>query len=380
MLDRYSSDGSTVSTGNAMTKHYKEVTLKSGRTVYGFNPSPTLRSKLGYKWEAYSTPDEAKARAEDAAASFVRFQRTGSLPQNADRLTVCGLVDAYQRTTRWRKIADKPNSRRAYESALRSALTSCAVGSKPLCDLFVADITPMAAEDLYSAMCATGSISSANAVIKVLGVVWSNGERLNLVTRNPFSKLGLFATPDRDVTWTDDQINLFIATADQNQLSSIGTIALMAFDLCQRPIDCRQMLWSNYSDGIFTFKQQKTGVGIDVPASGALIRRIEAITSNRNPLDAISIYEATGEPFSERLYRKKAQLIREMAGLPAELKVSDLRRTGATLLGSSSCTEDEIRSITGHKSRQVVSVYVKTNRIMATTAQNKRHANSATSQ
>ncbi len=51
-------------------KHYKEITLKSGRIVYGFNPSATLRRKLGYKWEPYDTADEARARAIDAAAAF----------------------------------------------------------------------------------------------------------------------------------------------------------------------------------------------------------------------------------------------------------------------------------------------------------------------
>lgn len=53
-----------------MTKHYKELTLKSGRIVYGFNPSPTLRKKLGFKWEPYDTAEEAKARAHEAAAIY----------------------------------------------------------------------------------------------------------------------------------------------------------------------------------------------------------------------------------------------------------------------------------------------------------------------
>jgi integrase len=94
--------------------------------------------------------------------------------------------------------------------------------------------------------------------------------------------------------------------------------------------------------------------------------------TNRNIDDAIVIYERTGRPYSGRLYRKKAAAVRELAGLPDILKVSDLRRSGATLLGASSCSEDEIRAVTGHKSRQILSTYVKPDLRMAAAAQRKR--------
>ena len=71
-------------------KHYREVTLKSGRTVYAFDPSATLRNKLGYKWEPYNTAEQAQARAIEAANAFADFKRTGSLPQSTERLTVAG--------------------------------------------------------------------------------------------------------------------------------------------------------------------------------------------------------------------------------------------------------------------------------------------------
>ena len=74
---------------------------------------------------------------------------------------------------------------------------------------------------------------------------------------------------------------------------------------------------------------------------------------------------------SERLYRKKHNTSVHWQVYPT-IWIGDLRRTGATELGEANCTEDEIRAITGHKSRQVVSTYVKTSLRMATTAQRKR--------
>ena len=48
--------------------------------------------------------------------------------------------------------------------------------------------------------------------------------------------------------------------------------------------------------------------------------------------------------------------------------IGDLRRTGTTRLANNHCTEDELMSVTGHKSREVVSVYVKRSKAMAQSA------------
>lgn len=348
-----------------MTKHYKEITLKSGRVVYGFNPSATLRNKMGYRWEAYDTAEKAKARALEAADAFAEFKRTGSLPQRVITNNVSDLVDIYKETSRWRKISEVENSRRAYEQSLKSILDL--IGSEP-----VADVTPLFAERLYTRLRSTMSANRAHAIIKMCGLVWSNANKLELVDGNPFSKLDLEVLPDRDVVWTDEQVATFIRTADDCGLSSIGTISLLALELCQRPSDVRQMTWANYQDGVFVFTQQKTGTHMTVPATPALDARLGKIASNRNPADAIAIYEGTGRPYTERLFRKKAQYVREQAGLPEHLKIMDLRRTGATLLGNASCTQDEIRAVTGHQSRQILNTYVRPDLRMAQTAQRKR--------
>ena len=149
-----------------MTKHYKEVTLASGLTVYGFNPSSTLRRKLGYRWEQYKTAAEAIARAQEATAAFAQYKRTGALPQTVEHYNVSGLIDAYKRTSRWRQIARVTNSRRAYEQAMRSIIES--IGSQP-----VATINPLWAEDLYQRLCDQHSTAKANSMIKMLNIVWA---------------------------------------------------------------------------------------------------------------------------------------------------------------------------------------------------------------
>jgi hypothetical protein len=74
--------------------------------------------------------------------------------------------------------------------------------------------------------------------------------------------------------------------------------------------------------------------------------------------DFMFIYPVTGKPFDRRLLARKAQLIREHAGLPKNHWVADMRRTGATELAEMGATEDELRAVTGHKTRQILNTYV----------------------
>jgi len=52
--------------------------------------------------------------------------------------------------------------------------------------------------------------------------------------------------------------------------------------------------------------------------------------------------------------------------------MADLRRTGATEMAESGCTEDQLRAVTGHKSRVILETYVRPTRRMARAGMNKR--------
>ena len=80
------------------------------------------------------------------------------------------------------------------------------------------------------------------------------------------------------------------------------------------------------------------------------------------------ICEINNKPYDRWWYAKLARRVREAAGLPKHLRIGDLRRTGTTRLANNNCTEDELMSVTGHKSREVVSVYVKRSKEMAQNA------------
>ncbi len=359
-----------------MTKipHYKEINLKSGKIAHAFKPSKSLSDKLGFKYEQYDRKEDALARIDEAIKALGIYKESGERFQDRTHSTVGALVLAYQNSSSWDALAE--NSQRNYATMLGIVLEATLIGSKPFTEQLVANIRPRQAEAIYKELRKQKSLATANQVIKVLRRIWNKAPSFDFNVSNPFTDLTLLPTSPRTTRWHRDELNMFIATADSNGLTSIGTIAAMAFELGQRPSDCRNMTWSNYQDGFFVFKQQKTGADMDIPATAMLRERIRQIQllSNCKHDETIAKYEGTGERYSGRLYRKKAELVRKLAGLDHNLKISDLRRSAATELGDAGCSEDQLRSITGHRSRAVLNTYVQTTRRQAEAAQSKREA------
>jgi integrase len=73
----------------------------------------------------------------------------------------------------------------------------------------------------------------------------------------------------------------------------------------------------------------------------------------------IVVSEVTSRPYRESDFQHTFAEIRDAAALPKDLQFRDLRRTLATALGAAGCTDDQIRSVTGHKTRGVMAVYVR---------------------
>lgn len=358
-----------------IVKYLKTYRLASGAIKYAFNPSQKLRDALHYSFEVCADLPTAIAMCQAADAAYKEFKKSGFTPftEQSAITSYADVLNAYYASSRFASL--KPSSRRAYQSVLNNTSSLTLDGLQPMRKISSAtEINVAYAEKVYAALMTTNSVNYANHCIKVLSAVWDCAIYLELLTKNPFSGIRLLQAPSRSVRWTPENVQTFINTADAHGIPSIGTIALMAYELCQRPIDCRSLRWSAYSDGVFFIRQAKTGAAVQIPATPVLTQRMAYIAarSNRQPDDVIAPYEETAEPYSERLYRKKAAFIRSKAGLPDELKLSDLRRSGATVLGEAGCTEDEIRSITGHKSRQIVSTYVVPTNAMAASAQQKR--------
>lgn len=355
-----------------MAKYVQRRQKVDGSVVWAFNPPAYVRETIT-DCEISYVQFEDRIDAEEHSKTVVQMFKDA---KNAERKevhlpigSVMSLVGSYKRTNAWSSLSD--NSKRTYNQLLKASFdVRLGQSNRTFGEMNAKNVSPMIAEALYSYLKESVSEHRANHTIKVLRRVWQVCKRKSLVRHNPFREMGLRSLPERIVLWEPQQVETFISYADEQGYWSIGTLALLCYDLCQRPGDMRQLLWQSYKDGHFDFVQEKTKVRVTIPASPRLIERLEG--RQGTPSDPICMSEHLGHAYDRYAAYKLAARLRKGAGLPDELQLRDLRRTGATEMAEAGCTEDELRSVTGHKGRGVLNTYVRPTRKLAQGGISKR--------
>jgi len=355
-----------------MTKYVQRRVKTDGSVVWAFNPPAYVRETIT-DCEISYIQFEDRIDAEDHSKQVVEMYSDAKRLEAKDVYlpigSVMSLVASYKRTNAWSSLSD--NTKRTYNQLLRGSFdVRLGQSNKNFGEMNAKNVAPMTAEHLYSHLKVNVSEHRANHTIKVLRRVWQVCKRKQLVRQNPFREMGLRSLPERIVLWEPEQVSDFIQYADEQGCWSAGTLALLCYDLCQRPGDMRQLLWQNYKDGHFDFVQEKTKVRVTIPASPRLVERLEQRTGDLS--DTVCASERTGRPYDRYAAYKLVARLRKGAGLPQELQLRDLRRTGATEMAEAGCTEDELRSVTGHKGRGVLNTYVRPTRKLAAGGMNKR--------
>lgn len=364
-------------------KYFKIETSK-GREVYRFNPKPNVRTALGVSGTTFTSKTEAKEyskRIELAYEDYLR-RKSGNLEVGTD--TVDGLIHYFFTTSEFKDL--KPNTLEYYKKTLRTAQGTGLVGSqgskKPFGSMLHRNITTVHADKLKQTIETEVSAHRSVHCMKILRRIWYVGMRHDKVSgKNPFAKMGLKALTPRTRRWSTEQIDTFIAKADELGYHGLGTMALMQYHLCQRPGDIRNMTWDNIEGDTIRFTQEKTQVQVTAPLTERLKERLKEIPrsehtnnivyhSSRRP-DALGKV-SVGVNYNRRLYPKHATIVKRAAGIDKTLWMSDLRRTGATEMANAGCTDDEMRSVTGHKTRDILSIYLVLDKTTSTNAMNKR--------
>lgn len=356
-----------------MKAKYVQKKTQRKNSIWVVNPPNAWKQSIAATYMQFDTESEARDYSRELERDYeVYLRKNGLDSQNvamANMRTVAGIAMHYKTSPSYKKLA--LNSRKLYTNILSEALEIRIGGSNVrFGDMLARSVTPEHADRMYAQICEVHSAHKGTTIVKILRKVWFNAFRHGKVTGNPFSKMGLPGLPPREVLWEEEEVMRFIATADEIGRSSIGTLCLLCFDLCQRPGDMLSLVRDNLNDGVFKFVQQKTKTPMTILGSPRLLKRLEDFPTDS---DHFVVYEATGRPYVDRsVYNKAVRKVREAAGLPSHYQMRDMRRTGATLLGEAGCTHDELRAITGHKSADVLRIYVRTTEQLAGNAQRKR--------
>jgi integrase len=170
--------------------------------------------------------------------------------------------------------------------------------------------------------------------------------RDNSVRSRLFYQLHKLTSPPRRQRWTDQQFSNFIKKADEMGHPSVGLCALLCMELVQRPGDILSMKWGAYEEreGAWYISQSKRGAVVRVPETERLrvaLRSARQLTIQRSTGDISELFvcpTVTGKRWQRRNFTGTVRRIAKAAGLPDDLQIRDLRRTGATEAASAGAT------------------------------------------
>lgn len=349
-------------------KYVDERKTTDDVTYWAFNPPKYLREALDVSYKRFDTIEDARrysARIDDDYQDHKR--RKNRLFQIQDT-TVSGIFSYYMGQDEWLDTAD--NTKRTFRMLMKNVSTS-RIGSANIQfgDMIARNVTNEHAIGLKNTIRENYSHHRAVHCMKLLRLIWNVAKRSNRVSHNPFEKMRMKAPAARTVVWEPGQVKAFIDQADELQLPNLALMAIMCYHLCQRPGDMRQVTFDNLTGSTLSFYQEKTGTHVDLDLTNEIMGRLDALQRSEGTL---VVNDLTGNPHTRWSYYKQAREVCKKAGLPDDLRIADLRRTGATEMAEHGCTADELRSVTGHQSRDVLNIYVRPTKALARNAMKRR--------
>jgi hypothetical protein len=316
-------------------------------TAYYWLPTPALQ-KAGFLPRRLSDDKaEAIAQAERFNAELDAWRDHGTRPSGITLGSLAAVDLEFQRDDDFKRLA--PRSQADYLRCIKPALDWA--GDQPIGDLTRRFIKAWYRQQRDM----RGEANSRNAMAALRRLL-SYAVSEDHIPDNPAMKLRVTAPASRDRVWTLDERDRFVAAAKAHGRPSMAAAVVLGWCLGQRPADLRTLAWTAWDGRTVALRQAKTGALVRVPALPDLRTLLDDLPRTSTQ---IVVSETTKRPYQESAFQHLFAEIRTKAGLPADLQFRDLRRTLATALGAAGCTDDQIRAITGHKTRNVVAVYVR---------------------
>lgn len=322
-----------------------------------WEPSRRMREECGCRPENLgSDPGRALERAR-ALWEQVEAIRRGRRPTAAPKEgTLSWFVARYKASNQWKALAK--STQRGYGQCL--ARIEAWAGTEPV------EAVTRRAVKVWQEELEKRAPAFAAAILRILRIVVNFARDAGYEVAD-LGKLGLHTAGGNSEPWEDWEISAYLDEARRQGRQSMALAMMLAVCLGQREGDIIRLPRSAYDarDGKVYLRQQKTGRRLALPALPELKREI-ALTAAAGTIFVIS--ERSGKPYGEHHFRHVHRQICAAAGISDARKFMHLRHTAATRLGAAGCSDEEIRSITGHKSRSIVAVYVKPDSTMADAA------------
>lgn len=333
----------------------------------------------GTKRWRYNPPQEAvdagvverqylSMRRETAFNEAERFNRKidewrASMEKEVHDYTVRGLVNLYMNSLDYQRLTK--TTKNSYEVQLKN-LCDLTLRNKQFGTYKYKQVTHPMAQELYSQLCERG-VPYANRTLSAIRKVYSHGMKFGHVESNPWKGVDTYSEEMRKVCWTKEQVSTLLDTAYSDfSTRSLGLIVHMAYEWAQRVGDMRELTWDciDLADGKLTLVQSKRRAQVKIPISDDLLeilrqqyddfgwQKYVAPNLNAKTSGGFNVYTVYSLSHAARKLIAKA-------GLPEELRISDLRRTATTEMVEAGVGMAQIMSVTGHANPQSVKPYMK---------------------
>jgi integrase len=193
--------------------------------------------------------------------------------------------------------------------------------------------------------------AAANNLLDLLKTIMRFAVDIGMRSDNPTVDLrGYSMKGDGFHTWTEAEIARYEAT------HPVGGKARLAMALLlytgQRRSDVVGMGWQHVTSGRITVVQQKTGARLEIPMHPALVRVLAD-----TPRDNLTfLVTAFGRPYSAAGFGNWFREQCDAVGL-SHCSAHGLRKAASRRLAEAGCSNQLIKSITGHKTNSEVSRY-----------------------
>jgi len=367
----------TGQTALSKLKYVKEHKTKKGRLVYRFDPPEDAITAGVVRRQTFQDGRTARHEIPKLIEKVEAFRRGDIVAGNiGPSSSLRQVVAHYLASPQFRSLAR--GSQRTYEARLQHAMDT-EFGSKTFGDVRVKNLNAMLCHQVYHYWVEDGSVAKANELSRIVSVVFNHCRSLDMIDDNPMSKVRKLKHEPRYVTWTPEQVELFIDTAFTNfRWRNVGLIAVMCYDWAQRPTDIRLLKWSSldFDKRVVTIKQTKRGATVELPISEELMTMLtqqkkdwdfqEYVVPQQRPADGAY------RPMEREQVSHLANEVKAAAGLPEGLWIGDLRKTGIVEMIEAGVDSLQIMSVTGHQNVQSLNPYHKHTLKAATNALDMR--------
>jgi integrase len=288
------------------------------------------------------------------------------------------LIAEYYASLDYRSLS--VSSQRDYKYCI-NALLATTVRGKAVSKMYLKSMDSPRAQACYNGWAERG-VPFANHTHAVASKLYNFAIQLGHTDTNPFSKVSKRAHKARKVVWTREHINLFLNTAyGRFRWRSVGLIVQMAYEWCQRLGDMSHLTWDMYDADarVLYLEQSKRRAKVELPTTDALH---EMLMQQKGDVD-FQPYIAprclerkiVAQPYNKYTLSVIAREIMNEAGLPEELQIMDMRRTGTMEMVDAGVSLPQIMSITGHACPSSVRPYIKNTLTSARNAAKLRFTN-----